>query len=371
MSAPPIRTAVLGYGLAGKVFHCPFVHAVPGLELSAVVVGNPDRAAAAAAAYPQARIVPTAAEAFADPAIDLIVVGTPNDSHVELATAALQAGKHVVVDKPLATGSAAARTLIELAAAQKKVLAPFHNRRYDGDFLTVRKLVTDGTLGRVVKVASHYDRFRPLQRPNTWKESGAANGILFDLGPHLVDQAIALFGTPTHITASVRRDRDQTDIEDAFDIAFHYNLPDSTGQARTLRYECSATMLAADPAPRFRVHGTNGSFTKTGLDPQEAALLGGARPPTLGSQEPWLPEPETSWGTLTLATQRSEPVQLDPSKFPTIPGDYRQFYANVRDAIIGEAPLAIPAEDAFRTIRLLELALQSSAEGRTLPIDFN
>jgi predicted dehydrogenase len=365
MSTPPIRTAVLGYGLAGRVFHCPFVFAVPGLELSTIVVGNPERAAAAAAAYPTARIVPTAQEVFSDPAIDLIVVGTPNDTHVELATAALKAGKHIVVDKPLATSSAAARSLIELAAAQQKLLAPFHNRRYDGDFLTVRKLLDDATLGRVVQVLSRYDRFRPLQRPNTWKESGAFNGILFDLGPHLVDQAIALLGTPTHITASVRHDRDQTDIEDAFDIALQFDHNE-----RSLRYECHATMLAADPCPRFRVHGTQGSYTKTGLDPQEAALLGGARPPTLGSQEPWLPEPETFWGTLTLATQRAEPVQLERTKYPTVTGDYRNFYANVRDAIRGDAPLAIPAEDAFRTIRLLELALKSSAEGRTLTIDF-
>jgi SAM-dependent methyltransferase len=225
MPTEPIRTAVLGYGLAGRVFHCPFVHAVPGLELSAIVVGNPERAAAAAAAYPSARIVATtAAEAFADPAIDLIVVGTPNDTHVELATAALKAGKHVVVDKPLAGSSADARALITLASAQKKLLAPFHNRRHDGDFLTVRKLLADGTLGRVVQVLSHYDRFRPLQRPNTWKESGAGNGLLFDLGPHLVDQAVALFGSPTHITASVRRDRDKTDIEDAVDIAFDFTV---------------------------------------------------------------------------------------------------------------------------------------------------
>jgi predicted dehydrogenase len=371
MSSAPIRTAVLGYGLAGRVFHCPFVHAVPGLELTSIVVGNPERAAAAAAAYPNTRIVATTAEAFADLAIDLIVVGTPNDTHVELATAALQAGKHVVVDKPMAGSSAAARALIELAAAQKKILAPFHNRRYDGDFLTVRKLLADATLGRVVQVLSHYDRYRPIQRPNTWKESGTGNGILFDLGPHLVDQAIALLGAPTHITASVRHDRDQTDIEDAFDIAFDYTLSDSTGQARGLRYECHATMLAAEPSPRFRVHGTHASYTKSGLDPQEAALLGGARPPQMGSQEPWLPEPETSWGTLTLATERKEPVQLERSKYPTVTGDYRNFYANVRDAVRGEAPLAIPAEDAFRTIRLLELALQSSAEGRTLPIDFS
>jgi predicted dehydrogenase len=371
MSNEPIRTAVLGYGLAGRVFHCPFVHAVPGLELSAIVVGNPDRAAAAAAAYPTARIVATAAEAFADPALDLIVVGTPNDTHVELATAALRAGKNVVVDKPLAPSSAAARALINLAAAQNKVLAPFHNRRYDGDFLTVRKLFADATLGRITQVISHYDRFRPIQRPNTWKESGAGNGLLFDLGPHLVDQAIALLGAPTHITASVRRDRDQTEIEDSFDIAFDYTLPDAAGQPRGLRYECHATMLAAEPSPRFRVHGTHGSYTKTGLDPQEAALLAGARPPTLGSQEPWLPEPETSWGTLTLATQRAEPVQLERSKYPTVTGDYRNFYANVRDAVRGEAPLAIPAEDAFRTLRLLELALQSSTEACTLPIDFS
>ena len=365
MPTEPIRTAVLGYGLAGKVFHCPFVHAVPGLELAAIVVKSPERVAAATAAYPGIRIVATAAEAFADPAIDLIVVGTPNASHVELATAALNAGKHVVVDKPLAGSSAAVRALITLAAAQKKVLAPFHNRRHDGDFLTVRKLLTDGTLGRVVQVLSHYDRFRPLQRPNTWKESGVGNGLLFDLGPHLVDQAVALFGSPTHVTASVRRDRDKTDIEDAIDIVFDFNI-----NGRGLRYECHATMLAADPAPRFRVHGTHGSYTKTGLDPQEAALLGGARPPTLGSQEPWLPEPESAWGTLTLATERKEPVQLERTKYPTVTGDYRQFYANVRDAILGAAPLAIPAEDAFRTIRLLELALESSTQARTLPIDF-
>ena len=370
MPNEPIRTAVLGYGLAGRVFHCPFVHAVPGLELSAIVVGNPDRAAAAAAAYPTTRIVATAAEVFADPAIDLIVVGTPNDTHVELATAALKAGKHVVVDKPLAGSSAAVRALITLANEQKKVLAPFHNRRHDGDFLTVRKLLADGTLGRVTQIISHYDRYRPLQRPNTWKESGTGNGLLFDLGPHLIDQAIALFGTPSHITASVRRDRDKTDIEDAFDIVLNYTVPVSLDEARGLRYECHATMLAADPAPRFRVHGTYGSYTKTGLDPQEAALLGGARPPTLDSEDPWLPESESAWGTLTLATDLKEPVQLERTKYPTVAGDYRQFYANIRNSIQSGVPVTISPEDAFRTIRLLELAQESSDQARTLPVDF-
>jgi scyllo-inositol 2-dehydrogenase (NADP+) len=360
----PIRTAVIGYGLAGRVFHCPFVSAVPGLELGMIVQRTGDTPAAT---YPQATIVRSVDDALNDPSIDLVVVATPNSSHVALSKAALSAGKHVVVDKPLAPTSAEARELIDLANAQGKVLAPFHNRRFDGDFLTVRKLVSDGTLGRIVQVLSHYDRFRPIQRPNSWKEAaGPAAGNLFDLGPHLVDQALALFGIPTHVTASVRFDRDQTDIDDAADITFDFLVDD-----KPLRYECHETMLAADPAPRFRVHGTFGSYTKTGLDPQERALLDGAMPPQIGSPEPWLPEPESAWGTLTLATRRSEPVEYSRQARPTVTGDYRRFYASVRDAILGTAPLAIPAEDGFRTIRLLELALQSSNEKRTVAIDFS
>jgi scyllo-inositol 2-dehydrogenase (NADP+) len=346
----PIRTAVIGYGLAGRVFHCPFVSAIPGLELSVIVQRTGDTAAAT---YPQATIVRSVDDALNDPSIDLVVVATPNSSHVELAKAALRAGKHVVVDKPLAPTSAEARELIDLAKAQGKVLAPFHNRRFDGDFLTVRKLVSDGTLGRIVQVLSHYDRFRPIQRPNSWKEAaGPAAGNLFDLGPHLVDQALALFGIPTHVTASVRFDRDQTDIDDAADITFDFLVDD-----KPLRYECHETMLAAD--------------TKTGLDPQERALLDGAMPPQIGSPEPWLPEPESAWGMLTLATRRTEPVEYSRQPCPTVTGDYRRFYASVRDAILGTAPLAIPAEDGFRTIRLLELALQSSNEKRTVAIDFS
>jgi predicted dehydrogenase len=365
----PIRTAVLGYGFAGRIFHSPFVHAVPGLELTAIVQRHGENAAAD---YPAARILRSVEEAFADPAIDLIVVATPNDSHVEMATRALEAGKHVVIDKPVAGTSAEVLDLIALAKKQGKVLAPFHNRRFDSDFLTVRKLITEGTLGRIALVNSHYDRFRPFQRQNTWKEvGGAANGLLFDLGPHLVDQALALFGVPTSITASVRQERDVTAIEDAFDIVLEFaESAAADGSARGIRYECHATMLAADPAARFRVNGTLGSYVKFGLDPQEAALLGGARPEELGSPTPWLPEPESTWGTLTLATQASEPVKLERSKVPSEVGDYRKFYANVRDAIRGEAPLVVSAEDAYRTIRILELALHSSDKRRTLPVDF-
>jgi scyllo-inositol 2-dehydrogenase (NADP+) len=375
MSRPPIRTAVLGYGLAGRVFHCPFVSSVPGLQLSAIALRSPESARktadAVAALYPQTRILSSIDEAIQSSEIDLIVVGTPNDSHVEYAEAALRAGKHVVVDKPLAPTSAEANHLIDLAARHGLVLAPFHNRRFDGDFQTVRKLIHAGTLGRVNTVLSHYDRFRPIQRPNSWKEEGGpASGLLFDLGPHLLDQALALFGAPTHIIASVRSDRDQTVIDDAFDIVLDFKV-----DGKPLRYECHSTMLAAEPSPRFLVHGTHGSFTKFGLDPQEAALLAGNRPPMLTEADTegetsWIAEPKSQWGVLTEATHRAEPVKVERRDFPTVPGDYRYFYASVASAIRGDCALAIPASAGYRTIRLIELAFQSSSEGRTLPVEF-
>ncbi len=365
--APSIRTAVLGYGFAGRIFHSPFVHAVPGLELTAIVQRTGDTAAAD---YPGTRVLRSADEALDDPTIELIVVATPNDSHVEMARRALEAGKHVVVDKPIAGTSAEALGLIALAKKQGKLLAPFHNRRFDGDFLTVRKLASEGRLGRITLVDAHFDRFRPIQRANTWKEAGgAANGLLFDLGPHLLDQALALFGVPKSIAASVRKERDVTAIEDAFDIVLEFARPGAEG-VRGIRYECHASMIAAEPAPRFRVQGTLGSYVKTGMDPQEAALLGGARPAELGSSAPWLPEAESAWGTLTIAPDPAEPGRLEHSRLETEVGDYRRFYANVRDAIRGEAPLIVSAEDGYRTIRLLELAMQSSDHNHTLAVEF-
>ena len=368
MSNPTIRTAVIGYGLAGRVFHCPFVQAVPGLELTSIIVGNPERAAAAKTAYPEAKILATPDEALKDPTIDLIVIATPNDTHFTLTQAALNANKHVVVDKPLTTSAAEARTLITLAAEKGKILAPYHNRRYDTDFLTLRKLIADNTLGRITQIIAHFDRYRPLVRPNTWKESGFTNGLLYDLGPHLIDQALALFGAPARITCTDRTIRDVTDIDDFVSVILEYDAPIKNGEIRTFYYECHATMLAADPSPRFRVHGTLGSYTKQGLDPQEQALIKGTRPPEMGSQEPWLPEPESAWGTLTLATKLTEPVELSRNPYPSVTGDYRLYYANVRDAINGTAPLAIPSEDGYRVIRLLDLARESSKQQRTLDV---
>jgi predicted dehydrogenase len=378
-TSSPIRCAVLGFGLAGKVFHCPFISAVPGLELTSIVQRKGDEAAQA---YPSAHILRSADEAFRDPSIDLVIVATPSDTHFDLAAQALQAGKHVVVDKPLTSSSKSAQALAALAKTHSRILAPFHNRRWDGDFLTLRKLLAEGSLGRVVEIVSRFDRYRPLQRPNTWKEvASPATGFLYDLGPHLVDQALALYGPPARITASVRHDRERTDVDDGFDLVLDYDLPGG----RALRYGCHATVLAADPSPRFLVNGTHGSYRKYGVDPQEPTLVStGRRPPALGSQEPWLPEPgvpgqlagwgeepETAWGTLTLCPDLNDPAKLTRSPLPTIPGDYRLFYANVRDTILGKAQLAVTPEDAVRTLRLLDLARESHQQRCTLPVTWD
>jgi scyllo-inositol 2-dehydrogenase (NADP+) len=353
-----IGVAVIGFGLAGRVFHAPFVSAVPGLKLEAIVQRKGDEAAKA---YPEARVLRSFEEALKDAAVQLVVVGTPNETHFELAKQALEAGKHVVIDKPFAATSAQAKELWQLAWEKGVILAPFHNRRWDGDFLTVQELLEKDAVGRLVTFESHFDRFRPLPREGTWKEaSGPANGLLFDLAPHLVDQALALFGVPTGITASVRKDRDITDIEDAFDITLEYPR---------LRAHCRSSMLACDAAPRFLLHGVCGSFKKYGLDPQEPALLGGAKVPRLGEGE-WLQESEEHWGTLTVAPVPADPATLTRTKIKTAPGDYRLYYANVRDAINGTAELAVKPEDGYRVIKLLEMARESSEKQTTLPVEF-
>ncbi len=357
-SLTDIGVAVIGFGLAGRVFHAPFVSAVPGLRLEAIVQRQGNEASRA---YPAARILRSASEALSDAAIHLIVVATPNETHFELAKQALLAGKHVVIDKPFAATSEEALALKQLSEQGGLILAPFHNRRWDGDFLTIRKLLAEDAVGRLVTYESHFDRFRPLPRENTWKEGPSpSHGLLFDLGPHLVDQALALFGAPQGITANVRKDRDQTNIEDAFDITLEYPR---------LRAHCRSSMLACDAAPRFLLHGTRGSFKKYGLDPQEPALVAGAQVPRMDAGE-WLADPKDDWGTLTVARDPADPTDLTRTRIETEHGDYRLYYANVRDTIHGKASLAVTPEDGYRTIKLLEVARKSSEEKRTLPIPF-
>jgi predicted dehydrogenase len=352
-----IGVGIIGYGLAGRVFHAPFVSAVPGLKLEAFVERRTDEAHRA---YPATRTYRTVEELLGDAAISLVVVATPNETHFELAKQALAAGKHVVVDKPFAETSAQAEELIALADAKKRVLAPFHNRRWDGDFRTVKRVLAEGQLGRLVSFESHFDRFRPIPREATWKESGhPANGMLMDLGPHLVDQALALFGMPKLVTASVRTDRELSEIEDAFDIVLSYDR---------LLVSCRASMLACEAAPRFLLHGTAGSFRKWGLDPQEPAIVAGTKVPGMGERDDWLCEDEAQWGELLVAPVLTAPATLVRTKVRTDCGDYRWFYANVRDAVNGTAQLAVTAEDGLAVARVLEAARKSSAEGRSIVV---
>ena len=364
MAEREIGVGVIGYGLGGRVFHTPFVSAVPGLRLVAIMQRSGD---AAAKAWPAARIERSIDGVLADKSIGVVVVSTPNETHFALARQVLEAGKHVVIDKPFAATSEEAKELCSIAKNKGLFAIPFHNRRWDGDFLTVKKLLKEAALGRLVTFESHFDRFRPIRREGTWKEAeNPANGMLFDLGPHLVDQVLALFGAPNAIHASVRADRDETAIEDAFDITLHYTGENGKG----LLAHCRTSMLACINAPRFLLHGTTGSFKKNGLDPQEAALEAGANVPALGSPQVWLLEKESAWGKLAVAPVPADPAMLVERQVKTEAGDYRGFYANVRDAVLGKAPLAVTAEDGYRVVKLLEMARVSSAKGCALTVEF-
>jgi len=346
----PIRSAVIGFGLGGRVFHTAFISAVPGLELAAIVQRHGDEAAKA---YPNATIFRSVEEMLADESIQLVAVTTPNPTHFELGRQCLRAGKHVVIDKPFALTSAEAAELIAIARHGKLVLSAFQNRRWDGDFRTIRDLISRGVLGRLVIFESHYDRYRQAPKLETWKEGGInpGGGMLYDLGTHILDQALALFDVPQTVTADIRIERDHGVTDDAFDIRLGYI--GETEKNLTVLLRC--TMCASIPGPRFFLHGTQGSFLKFGIDPQEDAIKAGI---AIGSPG-WGEEPESEWGLLKLADGTESRVRTEA-------GDYRGYYANVRDAILGDAPIAVPGLDAWRTARLTELARQSAAEGRTL-----
>lgn len=311
-----IRTALLGRGMAGTVFHAPLIRAIADFELAAIA-GAADAAAS-----------------IASPAIDLVVVATPNSTHFPLAAAALEAGKHVVVDKPFAITLAEAEALIALAAAKGRMLTVFHNRRWDGDFLTARSLVESGRLGEVRLFEAHWDRFRPVPKPG-WREAPEAGaGLLWDLGPHLIDQALVLFGRPDGVSGDVAVQRRGALADDYFDLTLRYGA---------MRAKLSASTLVAEPRPRFAVHGTAGSFVKYGLDPQEEALGRGTSP-----LDPGFGRSPVD-GILTLADGGRQPVA-------TLPGRYLAFYEGVAAAVRDGAPPPVDPSDALEGLRILAAA---------------
>jgi scyllo-inositol 2-dehydrogenase (NADP+) len=326
-----IRVGLAGYGLAGSVFHAPLIRACQRMQLSAVLTS---------------RDVPQRVGTFDEllEQSDLVVVATPNTTHFEMAAAALKAGKHVVVDKPLTVTLGEADELIALARERQRLLTVFHNRRWDSDFLTVRKLLRQ--LSEVMLFEAHWDRFRPEIKRGWREEPQPGGGVLSDLGPHMIDQALVLFGMSDAVSADVLAQRPGAEVDDYFDLTLHYG-------ERRLCLRCSS--LVAQPRPRFAIHGAAASFVKYGLDPQEAQLKSGMDPRDAGFAV------DANDGALTFGDGRHV-------KVPSERGNYLAFYEAVADAILDGAPVPVDPADARAGLVLIDLARRAAAEGRRLPV---
>ncbi|HWG26271.1 Gfo/Idh/MocA family oxidoreductase [Actinospica sp.] len=352
MSDPtrPLQVGLVGYGLAGSVFHAPLIASTPGLRLRSVVTSDPERRSQLAREHPDARAVGSVDELLADPAeLGLVVVASPNRSHVPVARAALEAGLPVVVDKPLSATAAEARDLAALAADRGLLLTVFQNRRWDGDFRTVKQLIADGALGTVHRFESRFERWRPALKGG-WRESSdpvEAGGLLYDLGSHLVDQALDLFGPVETVYAETDARRAGAAVDDDAFVALTH--------VSGVRSHLWMSAVAGQFGPRLRVLGDRGAYTVYGLDPQEAALRSGQRP-----GPGWGATPESDWGLLGTPE--------DARRHPSLPGDYPAFYAAVAAALRGGAPAPVTADEAVAALTVLEAARRSAAEGRAVSL---
>ncbi len=351
MSTPEIPVGLVGYGFAGQTFHAPVLAAVPGLKLAAVASGQPDKVRAD---WPDAAVQPDVhALLAAYPEVQLVVVAAPNAAHFPVARAVLEAGRHVVVDKPFTLDAGEARELAALAKSQGKLISVYQNRRFDADFLTLREVLAGGQIGRPVFFESHFDRYRPDVRVRWREQKVPGAGLWVDLGAHLMDQAVQLFGKPDSLQLDTAALREGAQVEDYFHAVLRWDR----GPHAPLRAVLHATTLAADPAPRYIVHGTRGSYVKYGVDPQEDVLRTGARP----GGEGWGVDPDD--GLLTLIGDTGQP---EPGSVPTLAGDYTRYYAAIRDAIRGTGPNPVPPEQAVQLMELLDLGRQSAEESRAL-----
>ncbi|GAA3303478.1 Gfo/Idh/MocA family oxidoreductase [Streptomyces cinereospinus] len=351
----PLRAGLVGYGLAGSVFHAPLIAAAEGLALDTVVTSNPERQEQARAEHPGVRIAATPDELFERAEdLDLIVVASPNKTHVPLATTALKAGLPVVVDKPVAGTAAEARGLAALAEERGLLLSVFQNRRWDNDFLTLRHLLAEGELGDVWRFESRFERWRPRLKGG-WRESGdptEIGGLLYDLGSHVVDQALVLFGPAVSVyaEADARRPGAETD-DDTFIALTHAN---------GVRSHLYAAATTAQLGPRFRVLGSRAGYVKYGLDPQEAALRDGRRP-----GPGWGTEPESLWGR---AGAGESPLTGGGRPVATLPGDYPAYYAAIAAALRDGGPNPVTALEAAAALDVLEAARRSARDGVTVTL---
>jgi predicted dehydrogenase len=345
---PDLRVALIGYGHGGAVFHAPLITATPRLTLTAIVTSNPERRAAAGRRYPSARLVDDADALWKETTgLDLVVVATPNRTHVPLGMAALANGIPIVIDKPIAASSSDAATLVAEAERRGVMLTVFQNRRWDGDFLTLQRLLAANRLGTVFRFESRFERWRPMPRTG-WRELAApeeAGGLLFDLGAHLIDQAILLFGPVTSVYAELGRRRPGVTVDDDSFVALEH--------ASGVRSHAWMSAVASSPGPRLRVLGSLGSYTKNGLDVQEDALRDGAAP----NGDAFGEEPPQMWGVFSNGvTSEAVPTEL---------GDYRRFYAAVAASLRDGSPPPVDPHDTIRTLEVIEAACRSAA-GRAI-----
>lgn len=340
-----LKVGVIGFGYSAQTFHIPLIEATTGLQLVSVASSRP---AEVAAKYPALEVYLDASALIRASSADLMIITSPNDSHFSLAKACLEAGKHVVVEKPMTATLEEAEALVALAEASRSSLSVFHNRRWDGDFLTLKALIDSGRLGDVRFFESHFDRFRPQIRDRWRERAGPATGIWYDLGSHLLDQALCLFGIPEAITARCLPMRDGAKTADYFHVMLHY-----PGREVILH----ASSLAAGATLRFQVQGTQGGFFKHGLDPQEAQLVAGLSPLAegFGCEDP----PRDG---VFHDGEQGQTIE-------TLPGRYLDYYRELAQALGTGSPTPVPASQVLQVMRLLALAERSQSEGRTLPVE--
>jgi scyllo-inositol 2-dehydrogenase (NADP+) len=341
-----IKTALASYGMSGSVFHAPFIHIHPGFELTKILERHRSDSKEK---YPYSTIVRNFNDIIDDPEIELVIVNTPDHLHFQMVKEALLAGKHVIVEKPFTQSSVQAEELIEIAKRHKKILSVYHNRRFDGDSLTVQQILKNGSLGRIVEYEAHYDRYRNYI-PSGWKENpDTGASIVYNLGSHLVDHCLFLFGKPLEVWAKIDKIRDGALTDDFFEIKLIY--PNMLASLK-------ASYLVKEAGPRYMLHGTNGSFIKSGSDPQEEDLKKGVLP--IGSD--WGKEAPFNWGILNISIGENE----ERKQIQTIPGNYMGYYDNIYNALtIGET-LIVKAEQGLEVIRIIEAAYKSSAEKRNI-----
>ncbi|WP_273429653.1 oxidoreductase [Chitinibacter tainanensis] len=344
--AAVLKVGLIGYGYAGKTIHAPLIDSCPGLQLTAIASSRP---ADVIADWPDCVIKTEPDRLITHPGLDLIVIATPNETHYPLARAALAAGKHVVIDKPFTLDLREADDLVARADAAGLLLSVFHNRRWDSDYLALAACVRAGRLGHIVSFTSHFDRFRPQVR-SRWREADVPGaGLWYDLGPHLVDQALQLFGPPEAVSADLSLRREGALTVDDFHVVLHY---------KTMRAVLSAGTLVHGGTPRFLVQGSQAAFKVNGLDHQEGWLKDGARPD------------QDTWGRDTRQADILQASGDDTlvDKLPLPAGDYLAYYRQIRQAILGEAPNPVPGHQAREVMHILDLARQSSAEGRRIAV---